>query len=149
MKSLRESLFDRDLADKDVTFGGLYEFSHFKLSSGDYKLTDLFKKTLIKKDSGVSSSDSEEQIVNGLAKIILNTPVDIGLLQHEFNERLFPLVDYYTSLSKSSFRVGLRQWPYSYGYNRNGKIIITDWTIGEPDTIEVLLIGMELIFKKK
>lgn len=71
MKSLRESLFDKDTITKDVVFGDLYELAQANVRIIDRlrkKIITWFKKSLLK-DTG----ESDPYIA--LAKVILNTPI--------------------------------------------------------------------------
>lgn len=71
MKSLKESLFDKDIITKDVVFGDLYELDLTRANIRDRfrrKIIAWFKKSLLK-DTG----ESDPYIA--LAKVILNTPI--------------------------------------------------------------------------
>lgn len=149
MKSLSESLFDRDLVNKDITFGGMFEYSKSKILIFDKKLSELYKKTFIKKDSGVSYTNSDDQIINGLVKIILDMPVDSNIDKDEFRMRITSLMKYYTSFVNNSLRMETYKWPWPFGYKNSRLMLDSDWTLNEPDEIRISLIGLELTFIKK
>ena len=149
MKSLSESLFDKDLIEKDITFGGMFEYSKSRILMFDKKLPVLYKKTFIKTDSGVSYANSDDQIINGLVKIILDTPVNSSIDKEEFRKRITPLMKYYTSFVNNSIRMSTHKWPWPFGYKNGHLILDTDWTLDEPDEIRISLIGLELTFIKK
>lgn len=86
MKSLRESLFDsntqttteslfdKDLIRKNIKFGDLFEFEYstpFKTQP----VIDKFHVTSMRYNLKVKGKDSFDVIVNGLKKIILETPI--------------------------------------------------------------------------
>ena len=81
MKSLKESLFDKDLVSKDVTFGDLFEWVEDENLFLFFKEGSLFDWSCylnpgkIKKDSKIDGKTPNETIYNGLLKLIKNIKI--------------------------------------------------------------------------
>lgn len=72
MKSLRESLFDRDLVKKDLVFGNFYEHS-----PGAERVVSLFKKNIVKwSKKSLFKDTGETDPYKALAKVIANISID-------------------------------------------------------------------------
>lgn len=104
MKSLRESLFDKDLVTKDVTFGGIFKWQEdtnndyfFKGQSG-LQWSKYLNPSKIKKDSKISGTTKNEIIYNGLLKLIEDIKFDGNNMTTDLFE------DYITEMMKPYYQ---------------------------------------------
>lgn len=90
---MTESLFDTDLATKEIKLGELFEFKYntpFKTKS----IIDSFFTEALKRDTKVKGRDKFDIIIKGLRKIIENIPI-IGsesdeILQNKISALIYP-----------------------------------------------------------
>jgi len=150
MKSLKESLFDSDLATKDLTFGDLFELDEKYSSNWKYcPLDKQFSAQKIKSKTKVTGSDKCEIIFNGLVKLIENIklkgfPEDMnkGWLSHEVESAVWDF-----------FRHGeVKKRVYVMFLNNGHLILDRDRSLfGDSfDTIQII-VGPELnlVFRRK
>lgn len=100
IKSLSESLFDSDVISKDIKFGDIFELDDIKInelierpdrSSGrrgphymkptGFVLKDMYKTTLLSKDSGVKVTKDSKSIADALDKIVCDISLTDELLK--------------------------------------------------------------------
>lgn len=101
IKSLSESLFDSDMISKDMKFGDIFKLDDIKInelierpyrSSGHrsgphymkptgFTLKDMYKTTLLSKDSGVKVTKDSKSIADALDKIVCDIPLTGELLK--------------------------------------------------------------------
>ena len=145
MKSLKESLFDRDLADKDITFGDVFKWES---SSDGAFLKAMFSKEAslqwqkymsvvrIKKDSKISCDNQNETIYKGLLKLVENIVFSADNMTTDLFE------DYLTNMMKPYYQYSLSN---NYKHSsvqiyRNGSFVIgqeQDMLNGNFDEIKV------------
>lgn len=142
MKSLRESLFDRDLVTKDVKFSDIFELVHNKnlpylfQEVGSHSWSKYLSSVRIKKDMKVTGGTPSEIIYEGILKLINN----IKFTSKNMTTDLFE--EYLTKLFHPYY-----QWSNPDKYKRayvqiykNNRFIIgqeQDMLIGDFDTINV------------
>ena len=151
MKSLKESLFDDDLVTKMTKFCDLYELAHTNINIKIHPLAELYKSSLIMKDSKVGGKwNSEDAIVYGLAKLVEDIKL-LDLSNKSLNAELMEFNKYYKSIVFKTRRLHARSLPYAYnndpGAWRNGKL--ENWEVGDVQTIKICFCNIELTFKRK
>lgn len=166
MKSLSESLFDQETnIKKDITFGDLFELDEYKtdlkkisadymghLADDMYKISDLYNKQLISKDSKIKGS-SDEDIVKGLATIIQNIPITAQTNIIDLGSKLEKFEKYYKSFIKNSFHLrGQRYiWSAIADPNNPSKTYSSrdDFKIIDSPRVEIHFCRLTLKFKRK
>ena len=162
MKSLSESLFDADLAKKDITFGDLFELTY---SSGEqyydlnphpnWTLDNLYNYKLIARDARVTGTPGEI-VLKGLQKLVMGLPIKAEMTNKELNAMLKPFEKYYKSLVKNTRRLNCRALPYAYnnkptkdGDFKSYSDAINNWTLFNVEEIKITFCDVEFIFKKR
>ena len=164
MKTLAESLFDQEKnIKKDIfAFGDFFELDGYEtqltrpgsrgyFKDEQYKLSDLYNKQLISKDSKVKG-DPDEVIVNGLTKIIQGMKVTSQTEHVGFQFELERLQKYYKSIMSSStrFRAQSRIWCCAVDPDDpTNRYIERDYKIIDQPGIEIHLCRLTLKFKRK
>lgn len=150
MKSLSESLFD-DNVTKDLTFGDLYKFVDWKVTTKRWPIAELYKSSLIMKEARYGEKwDLEDAIVNGLARLVLNIKLT-GMSNHELNKQLRLFDKYYKSIVNTTKRLRACSLPYAYNKDSNAFRTnrINDWSLEDTQTVKVEFCCLELIFERK
>ena len=124
MKSLVESLFDKDLTSKEIKFGDLFQPDDPCIYNiGNYKpiISSLFKPSELQK---FSTSASTESIIN----MLLNTPLSIIIdnLRWHFKDEGFE--NYLLQFCKSGSKD--RMYAYIRFIEKNGKFINGEYNDG-------------------
>lgn len=150
MKSLVESLFDDNIT-KDMTFGDLYKFVDWKVTTKRWPIAELYKSSLIMKEANYREKwDLEDVIVNGLARLVLNIKLT-GMSNRELNEQLYQFNKYYKSIVNTTKR--LRACSLPYAYNKDANAYRTNrlygWSLEDTQTIKIGFCGLELTFERK
>ena len=165
IKSLSESLFDDDLARRDISkFGSMFKLDSVEIrdkvlkpksSRGmtimvdtNLKLGDLYKTTLLSKDSGVRVTKDPNTIATALDKIICDTKItpeilkmslyDFGVMLNRENRRYYSsalLHDSYLNMSADIFT-----------YDERAKY---DDPVLDTDIIWIEFFHITLIYKRK
>ena len=97
MKTLVESLFDPDLATKDITFGDMFECTgHGHTPARTKPIIDAFFIDALKRDTGTKGNDKLEVIAESIRKIIDDTPI-VGSesserLREKLTDRICPYI---------------------------------------------------------
>ena len=114
IKSLSESIFDKDLATRDMsTFGSIFELSRVEIKEDilrpnprglgmintNLKVGDLYKTSLLSKDAGIRVTKDPNTIADALDKIVRDTKItpeffkmsfyDFGKMLHEENYKYY------------------------------------------------------------
>lgn len=106
IKSLSESLFDVDLTTSNMTFGSMFKLEDILINEeiktpdprflrtmivSKFKISDLYKTTLLSKDAGIKVTKNSNSIANALNKIICDielTPELLKMSLYNFSKRL-------------------------------------------------------------
>ena len=119
MKSLSESLFNKDIITSGINFGDLFELDNVKINEkisrpnstgwgariGDMKdtkftLGDMYKTTLLSKDSGQKVTKDPDSIVAALDKLICDIQITPEIFEsslYDFNQTIKEYKKYYSS----------------------------------------------------
>lgn len=142
MKSLSESLFDKDLVDKDIpTFGDYFEIDD-KYSLWEARpLWNQFSETRLKKDIQVKATPGNETIYKGITKIVEQIVLPGNLSISEFEKEVAEYINPYVL---SAYK------------NKQNNVYIWCGTGGSKDTdimsfkkIYIEIIGLTLVFNRK
>jgi len=150
MKSLRESLFDNNIT-KDLTFGDLYKFVDWRVTTKRWPIAELYKSSLIMKEARYGEKwDLEDAIVNGLARLVLNIKLT-GMSNHELNEQLYQFMKYYKSIVNTTKRLRAGSLPYAYNRDANAYRTnrLNNWSLEDTQTIKIDFCCLELTFERK
>ena len=163
MKSLIESLFDQEAnIKKDIMFGDLFELDEYitdlKKISADYmghladdmyKMSDLYNKQLISKDSKIKGS-SDEDIVKGLATIVQNIPITVQTNIMDLRFKLEKFEKYYKSFVKNSFHLRGQRYIWAAVNDPNNPYSSrNDVKIIDSSRVEIHFCRLTLKFKRK
>lgn len=144
MKSLSESLFDVDLAKKDIPkFGDYFEIDDEYSHWGARPLWNQFSEKRLKKDTRVKADPGNETIYKGVVKIIeqIISPDNLNISQFEKTvaEYINPYVLFAYKNKQNNVSVWGRTWQQ---YSKNAGIMGFD-------IIYIDIIGLTLVFKHK
>lgn len=95
MKSLAESLFDKDLIEKDIKFGDLFKLEGVDIRESierpnhhgpgmiltKFKIGDMYKPTLLSKDTGIKVTKDSKSIADALNKVVCDILLTDELLK--------------------------------------------------------------------
>ena len=95
IKSLSESLFDSDMISKDIKFGDLFELEDVDIRESierpshhgpdmiptKFKIGDMYKPTLLSKDTGTKVTKDPKSIADALNKVVCDIPLTDELLK--------------------------------------------------------------------
>ena len=142
MKTLVESLFDRDLIKRTLTFGDVFELqqdddpSHLFREVGSMSWSNYLSNVRIKKDTKISGATPNETIFKGLLKLI----TDIKFTEDNMTTDLFE--DYLTDMLHPYYQWSLGG-KYKHAYvqvYKNGSFLIgqeRDMLTDDFDTIQI------------
>ena len=155
MKSLVESLFDDDLVTKDLTIDDLFKLEDVYIRERimrygvitNLKLGDMYKISLLSKDSGMKVTKDPDSIADALSKIIGNIKITNKLLKtslYDFSEFLSDDMDkYYSAKLHNLFAT----WGVSaVDSESNGMINIT---VEQSKEIKFSFFNIILTYKRK
>ena len=155
-----ESLFDKDLIKRKLTFGTLFRLSDIETKESMSRpgpmgrmirmsctASDMYKTSLISKDSGQKVTKDIQSIAAGLATIIEKIPLSADLLKlplYEFSQTvLIPFKQYYSSKSQTGYAsIGAMAYAHTPDWDRNVKL-------SNANKIDVDFLGIKLHFVKQ
>ena len=150
MKSLKESLFDSDLATKKLTFGDLYTLDEYESwrslhSPLSRELSVQRLKRLVK----VKGGDNDEIIYNGIVKLI--SDIELKGKPEDLNRQW--LRDKIQDFSWDLFRKPFDEYKsLDIHFSKNGILSYTDTNLLNTscDTLQIRLgTNLNLIFRRK
>lgn len=146
MKSLVESLFDTNLATKNIKFGDLFEFrcnTPFKTKA----IIESFCVDALKHDMKIKGSDKFEVIIKGLRKIIENIPVIGSENSAQLCDKIKPLVKPYIA---SQYLNNSYMDPYIVGVRDDSKQNFGDIKqLNNIESLAIFLLSKIGLFYKK
>lgn len=165
IKSLSESLFDDDLATRDISrFGSMFKLDSVKIRDkvlkpkpgrgmatmvvANLKLGDLYKTPLLSKDAGIRVTKDPNSIAAALDKIICDTEItpeffkmslyDFGRMLNRENRK------YYSSDLLHDSYLNMSADVYAFDERDNDDDLVLD-----TDVIRIEFFHITLIYKRK
>lgn len=163
IKSLSESLFDDDLVTRDISrFGSMFKLEDVNIRESikkpnphgpgtrptNFTLKDMYKISLLSKDSGIRVTKDPNTIAAALDKIICNTeitPEFFKMTLYNFGRMLCrEFRKYYSStlLHDAYFSMTANVWVYDKRVNGDNLVLDTD-------VIRIEFFHITLMYKRK
>ena len=160
IKSLSESLFDTDLAARDISkFGSMFKLDSIETKDSLYKPSrggrmakmnskpeDMYKINLISKDSGQKVSKDLLSIADALAAIVEKIPITADIINsdlYDFSQKfLKPFKQYYSSAVGNGY---LRMGADIFAYAPNRKV---DDKLIDIDEIDIHFLNIKLHYNR-
>lgn len=122
MKSLAESIFDKENVTSEFAFGNLYKLVDVEIYrpgadakiGRNWTIDKLYNVNALSRDTGVKCSNVEDTIVKSLEKLICNIPVPGNIPHKEVNVILRTFMKYYKSIVNNTRRLKAAAWPGIY-----------------------------------
>ena len=160
IKSLSESLFDDDLTTRDISkFGGMFKLDSVETKDSLYKPSsrgrmekmnskpeNMYKISLISKDSGQKVSKDLRSIADALAVIVEKIPITADTINsslYDFSQTfLKPLKQYYSSAVGNGYlRMGADIFAHTPDWKENDKLI-------DADKIDIHFLNIKLHYSR-